>query len=740
MDLTKPINLSNLSLALAKVKSDYEAKIKSVPVFQTYRFECWDDSDGVIKAEAGTFEKLLNTATSYTIVTAYYSANRYDLRAFRSDGIYFVATTTDGAIQILKLHEDNTVTVETVGQSDWNENDPEASGYIKNKPLIDETPTNDSSNLVTSGGIKRYVDEKETACDTEPIQGSTNPITSGAVYTEKQSLQVLISDKAPMSHTHSVYLHVNDDGSSYFDVDVATQTKEAYNELMDRWFISQGAKTATSEELTALCDEWYTISRNGWDGWTTFAQPEVSTVSTGVKGGDNAGMVCIPSTELVANQDDYAGIPQFAIRDCNWHMSDDGDIIIDAIEGISDNFERSNPEKYVGVLQMTMMHYWYEDEESYTHGLTDDLSDTSHENQSPYPEAIKLDGSVRSWVCHGKYMAAIVNDKMTCCSGVIPTGGMSHNTVIGLKNKNGSTYSGGCITDWSFLILMSYIKYASLTQDKINQGSFEYKYSNKALVAETGVNRALLAQAQSANYIVGSTVNIGTSNRNVSQPSRIVTAVEDIVVDGTTYAAIYFDGDPLDITTSTYVATWHWITGWNDTVLGNDGAKGDPSNGKYPAMIQGIEYSVGGCDICTDAFLNLDGTNMKVYVCKDATKQTSGATTSTSGYAARDVSIALPASGGWKYIQKLTYDEDVFFASSIGGGSSSTYTKDAWWPQQRSGESGTRAILLFGYLLTGYPLSGLSCLTSIYKFGSSDWFFLARLSCNGNRGDWVKEE
>lgn len=243
--------------------------------------------------------------------------------------------------------------------------------------------------------------------------------------------------------------------------DLFDGTKATYRKLMKQWFLANGAETATPAELTALCDYWYDNTRIGWNGWTTFSQPDVSTSSTGTKGGDNAGLNCVPSTATVANTDDYMGLPLFAIVDCNWILDDNGDIVITAIDGISSGFERDNPSKFVGVLQQTGYHYYINDEETYTHGIADSMVDGS----KPYPEAVRNDNTIRPWVCHGKYMSGTVDGKPTCCAGVIPTVFTSHDTLITIPDVIGAQYSGGTLVDIAFLYLMSLIKYGSMTQD-----------------------------------------------------------------------------------------------------------------------------------------------------------------------------------------------------------------------------------------------------------------------------------
>ena len=130
-------------------------------------------------------------------------------------------------------------------------------------------------------------------------------------------------------------------------------------------------------------------------------------------------MICVPSTDTVAGQDDYASNPLFAVVDCNWVINPDTlKVQVTAIDGITGNFERSNPEKYVGVMQMTPWHYYDEKETTYLHGVTDHFEE-GHDYCAPIPEAVRIDGIVSPWVVHSKYMATLVNDKLTACAGYI---------------------------------------------------------------------------------------------------------------------------------------------------------------------------------------------------------------------------------------------------------------------------------------------------------------------------------
>lgn len=533
-------------------------------------------------------------------------------------------------------------------------------------------------------------------------------------------------------------------------------TAATYKKQMRKWFVVNGARSATPEELTALCDEWYTITRDGWNGWTTFYQPDVSAVSTGEKGGDNANLSCTPSTDTVAGQDDYAGLPLFACVDCNWEVDAETlDPIITAIDGITDNFVRSDPKVYVGVLQMAGWHYWTDGADSYTHGYSA-VRNVPFANVEPVPESVRVDGSVRPWVVHAKYMShTTAEGKMSSCSGLIPTAFLSHNTLHTLSAKNGAQYSGTTTADDSWLRLMMLIKYASLTLDGIIQGCCNMNYQYYALVGEAGVKRILISTAQAANFEVGMSVLIGNYDGNADrgyssmysitgQAGALITGIETVTIDGTDYGAVYVDTEATFDTVAngsavagtTYISSFHWTTGKTDGVLGNDGSPVSNTSGKYPGKLQGIEFMNGGYEIIADVILSLysDDDGVFWYEPYIVLLRANQSTSISANYKATGLKCEQPAAGAWMYIIKLGYANGVFFPILVGG-SSSTFTRDALYMNAEA--VGTRELLARGTLRRGVGAAGLSCVAGNTALSAAYWACLSRLSASGNRGEWA---
>lgn len=531
-------------------------------------------------------------------------------------------------------------------------------------------------------------------------------------------------------------------------------TEATYRAAMHQWFTGRGALNASPKELTALCDEWYELTRPRWHGWTSFYDPATSEVSTGTKGGDNADLTCKASTDTVAGQDDYAGNPFFVPTDVNWTVDPDTkEPIITQIAGITPGFERHNPDKLVGVMQMGGYMYVSKMDTTELTGYSS-TPDIPVQGLVCEPGACRPDGSHRPWRLGAKYPNATINGKPTSCAGHIPTAWMSHNTMQTLAKILGTQYSGMTTADDTWLILMARIKYASLTMDGIINGCCSNNWQYPAAVSETGVRRVLVTTAQGANIEKGMGVLIGNTAGNADRgqaamysittnTGAIVTKVENVSVGEAQYTAVYVDTpETFDTTTgpntttagTTVISSFHWPTGSCDGVKGNDGSPKNCTSGKYPAKLQGIEYMLGGYEVFNDVIIVLsgseaDGYGYEPHIVADSSKQS---TKITADYKATGVVCAQDGAAAWKYIKHLGFANGVFFPDMLGG-STTTFTRDAMY-QSAGATYAEREWLAFAGLDAG-AIAGLAALRAGSGLGTGYWDLLARLSPNGNRGE-----
>lgn len=660
----------------------------------------------------------------------------------------------------------------------------------------DIAPTTNSKHLITSGAVKEALDNVTIEVDGALSPTSEHPVQNKVVYAALNgkadaSIVNMIAETFSTSENYAVGKHVVYNGVLYIftaahtagawtgldveTVDLATEiertnnvinlllesgfvlTAENYVPFMRLWFRLNGAAVMT--DFNDLCEEWYNLTRTGWTGGTRFYHSTTSSVSSGTKVGDNANMTAVPSTESTAGQDDYQDVPLFHCLDCNWILDANGKPHITAIEGVCGDFERDNPDKLVGVIQMCGWHKYENDTTNgtYTHMYTDVVDADGYK---PLPEAIDADGTYRSWVVHAKYAAGA---NYGCYSGVTPwTYSASHNTAItNFHTKWGNQYGGKTSADDAFLKLMFFIKYANLSADGILQGCVAYNYQYAVAVQETGVERVILTASQAANIKIGSTVMVGnptafssgtTLNIDRGQAGmrakvdrKKVTRKETLQSNN---VAIYIDngGVTFDTTANTisttgdsptYISTSPWYTGTCDKVKGVDGSPSTPGNGSEPVILQGIEYAMGAYEVVSDAILKYykdssDKYHLTVYICRDASKYATGI---TSDYDLVDYEVDCPASSSWQYIAELGYDSnhpEAWFPHLIGC-TSSQRTKDAIYILATS--TSTYEWLSLGHLLNGVGVGGLSIVNAGNGLSASSWHFLARLSATGTRGE-----
>ncbi len=517
-------------------------------------------------------------------------------------------------------------------------------------------------------------------------------------------------------------------------------TKPTYDRAMRAWFKANGSDVATTEQLTALVDKWYRLTRTKWIGGNTFVQPSVANPSEGTKYGDNEGLTATPSTESQKSVDDYEGLNLFATKDCNWILSDTGEILITAIDGITDNFERHNPEKFVGVLQQSMFVLRREDDATYSVGISAHKV-SGYDYCKPLKEAVKKDGTMREWVCHTKYQAGMVNSKPTACSGVIPTT-ESHNSDVSDSHVLGQYYSATCHCDYDFLELMKQIKYG-LASDYILTGCCDYYKNAYVALAETGVKRVLLSS--NPGFVVGSCVKVATitddskkTDRGVSGTVCNIRSIEDVTIGDVVYKAVNLDVSNTidtvlneDITLGkTVIMTMPWMTGSTDLVEANDGGI-NPKSPVYPVKIQGIEYMLGQYEVIEDTILQYEADGKQYeYIISDATKE---ATSITADFVKHGGS-PVPETSSWRYIKKMGFDDGIFYPLEFGG-SSSTGHKDQCYLEALT--SGVRELLCFGSLRIDVASAGMSSSYRSSGLSSRYWYFGSRLSPNGNRGEWA---
>lgn len=514
-----------------------------------------------------------------------------------------------------------------------------------------------------------------------------------------------------------------------------TTWQDYVNSYMNQLFDSN-YKEYTNEFLQKL----FALQRTGRVYTVRFPLFSKSTSPIGEKMDYNEGLTCEPSTDIIIGQDDYQDIPLFKTYDVNAYVDNNGRIHITAFKG--DKYFKDTGKVDVFVLGMSYYEKYWEDDNYWYYSRTD----MPRDGYTLCAECRNVNGSESSYALYSKYISGEIDGKPYSSKGLIPKRNMSYNTCESYYHSRGKNYGGSPMYLYKYLMTTFYLKYATLnTQSKI-YGCFNYSYQYAASMAENNVKRIVLTTAQAANIVVGSYVSIGDKGSNSSvdrgnsymhNKAEEVEVISKTTVDDSHVAINVDSPTSFNTTTTTYLSTMHWKSGFSDKVLGRDGSIGDLTSGKYPMVLQGIELAVGGYEVAGNAFMDIVSSTGKrdIYVTNDNSKIVTNVTNAKATYNKSKNSSQPTTLSAWNYITKMALDEEngmfnVIECGNSGSGSATGFC-DGFYVD--SATSGQREFLLLGYLWHT-AICGLSCVLADCSLSHANWSILARLSISGRKG------
>ena len=507
--------------------------------------------------------------------------------------------------------------------------------------------------------------------------------------------------------------------------------------------------TAAGGGIENALSNFFALRRTGKVYTTRIYKYDTSTSPTGVKLNDNEGLVRKPSTNTTIGQDDYREIGLFMHFPCNFTVDDNGFIHITALQGQPD-FKKTGK---VDVGEVTMS-AWV--------GITDNpeyvdyhYSDSPNEALGlvPMGESVNPDGTLSSFMIHGKYGAGDIDGVPYSSAGLILANGsqkggkpISHTGMIAYMKKKGSRYVGTTNWDLFYKQLMLIILYATINSRSVMTGCNSYTSQEMAAVAEIGVTRVILPKAKVNNYIVGSYVSVGDMGSNTNK-DRYYSYMHNLAYDvkvlkieaiDDTNSAVYVDAEPFDTTLTTCISTMPWRTGSTDSVLGSDGSPFSNTDNRNPFKIQGIETGYGAYEVLSNVFVDIvtdgDGTPKRdVYICMDASLLTTDMNAAKTRYKKVAAQVAYTAAS-WKYISKCFVDPalGIMVPTETKAGSTTGFCNGLYTD---TGTSGQREWLSVGHLHVG-TIYGLWFLHASRGVGYVSWPIVSGVSPNGTRGEW----
>ena len=504
-------------------------------------------------------------------------------------------------------------------------------------------------------------------------------------------------------------------------------------------------------DLNATIASYFNMQRTGKVYTVKFPLWETSQTSSGEKLDDSAGLICLASTAAEHRQDDYENIPLFRTYDCNAHVTGDGVRVIDALKGNA-NYNDTG-ENDVFVLGMSYYEkYWVEDGYWYY-----SRTDMPREGYTLAVECKKKDGTDQGFALYGKYVAGLVNGKLYSSKNLVParycsgrsdglSRSISYNTNISEFKKKGTYYTGGMLCDYKYIMTTFYLMFATLNSQSIMAGCTSYSNQYVTTVAEGNTNRIIVTNAQAAAFVVGGYVSIGDNGSSTSAPDRNTWVCHNLAEDVKVLSKEAYDENNTAIvvdatfttTTTTWISTFHWRSGFSDSVKGRTGSPCQDvsglTNGKYPMVVNGIELMVGGYEVGSNAIMDIadEAGTRDIYLTNDATKLTTNVTTAKATYTKLVESIHPTNLNAWNYIVAMTIDviNGAMTVAKAGGSGSGSSTGFADGLYVDGASSGQREFLFLGRL-GSYSYAGLACLGAASDLGYAGWSLLARLSING---------
>ena len=259
-----------------------------------------------------------------------------------------------------------------------------------------------------------------------------------------------------------------------------------------------------------------------------------------------------------------------------------------------------------------------------------------------------------------------------------------------------------------------YVEFATLNSQAIMQGytTGQYLATHTATVAETAVNRIIVANAHADLYRVGQAISVGTTlGGNQIFYGRTITAID--VYDASN-KAVSFDGAVVNIAVGNILHNSGWKNGFSANIAASSGSIVSNSDGKYPCVYRGIESPWG------DISPFVDGVNINE---RQAWVTPNAADYASNVFASPYLQLGYVNGSADGYVTTMGHDSNYPFAEfpTAVGGSGNTFYSDFYY--QTTGQR----IARFGGPWPDGTVPGLSCwrLTSVSS--ASEVFIGGRL-------------
>ena len=456
---------------------------------------------------------------------------------------------------------------------------------------------------------------------------------------------------------------------------------------------------------------------------------------------DNAGLVCVPSTDTTVGQDDYADIPLFQWVRCTYKRYDDGFAYPIAVEGDGNYSEEGDVD--CGSLMGTF-YYKEIDNDDYTEVIISD-SPNHALGLKPWEQAVRADGTVMPYFINSRYHSIVGTDgKLYSNRGRISRN-QSHNNMITNYQKKGAGYWGAGSDRYTFAQIMMFIKYGTKSIQKVMAGVTNHNVQIKASIQSEEANTYFpVTNSQASSILVGTkfsvgygtfsssgTINADRGNKTIHAYADDVVVTAKVPMDDGVNTAIYLDctafntkpiTDSNGYTSDIYLSSMPAWSGDTDSVIGHhDGSSVSNTDGRHPCRIQGIEFMLGGCTVASDTVMFFKSDYSKdVYVAPRGVAHLTSDSTIQSTYT---LVGNIPANNGSDFwIGDVNHVNGVWYPSTAA--SSNQYGMGDRCYAGGQLTSGSREYLQGGGLGDG-TATGLSYLLCGSRLTGASWYCLS---------------
>ena len=384
-----------------------------------------------------------------------------------------------------------------------------------------------------------------------------------------------------------------------------------------------------------------------------------------------------------AGMSDFDGIAPFTLKLCNRANG-----VVTAYYG-EPGFSRSNdtfveiPKGYYKV---------WDDGTHFNYAVSDKPFAVPPLTNAVVHPAFKHNSSVQDYVYIGAYMSSYDgSSKHETKSGMLPDNVISRTTARTRSKARGSyaILQDVQIRDWLNLLMM--VEFATRDiQTAIGRGYCDMPYASThdAVVAESAVNRIIIANAFADLYVVGQEISIGTSEGgNSIAADRTVTSID--VYDASN-KAISFGGAAVNIAIGNNVWSSRQKNGKCDA-LGQGTGRASGTTGKTSVIYRGIENLWGNIWEWVD---NLNIRNNQGYT--DIEGRIASYNDTDFGTVYSSLSAAFPATNNYMVTPLVDPVSGLSCLPATVGGSSSSYFCDYYYQN-----TGDRAARVGGDLRSG---------------------------------------